>query len=302
MTYAPVVIFTYNRLSELKFTVQALQKNFLAQKSNLFIYSDAAKNDSDIEKVRNVRNYIYSISGFCSIKIIERENNFGLAKSIIQGASEILNKYGKIIVLEDDIITSANFLCYMNNALDFYLVDEQVFSISGHTIPLKTLEGLEKDTYIGLRPASWGWATWKEQWKNIDWDVSDYQEFINDKQATNQFNQGGVDLTRMLSHYMTGKNHSWAIRWAYAMYKVKKYTIYPRVTKVENIGFGDEATHCNGVNIYESRVDTSKSCEFNFENNLIPNKEIVDEFRDQYTFYSKLKKKIVEALKQYFNI
>ncbi|MDO9208877.1 MAG: glycosyltransferase [Sulfuricurvum sp.] len=299
MSYAPIVLFTYNRLSELTFTVNALKNNFLASESDLFIYSDAAKNENDIPKIKNIRNYLHSISGFKSVHIIEREKNFGLAKSVIEGASEILNQYGNIIVLEDDIITSPNFLCYMNSALEFYKEDEKVFSISGHTIPLKTLEKWGKDTYIALRPASWGWATWKNQWENIDWDLLDYDAFMQDKTKTKKFNMGGVDLTRMLRHYREGKNNSWAIRWAYAMYKAGKYTIYPKVTKVQNIGFSDEATHCNGVNIYESNMDTSQSCEFDFVSEIIPNQKIIDEFRAQYTFSSKLMKKIIEILKKY---
>ena len=301
MNYAPIVLFAYNRLNELMLTIESLQKNFLATESDLFIYSDAGKSEIDVKKVQKVRDYIHSINGFRSIHIVERKKSFGLAKSVIQGASEILNKYGKIIVLEDDIITTVNFLCYMNSALEFYKTDEKVFSISGHTIPLKTLDKWEKDTYVGLRPASWGWATWINQWENIDWDVSDYKEFMKNKEAMNNFNQGGVDLSRMLKNYMEGKNNSWAIRWAYAMYKAKKYAIYPQTTKVQNIGFSDEATHCNNVNIYESNMDTSESCSFDFVKELTPNKKIINEFRDQYTFYNKLKKKIAEVLKNYFN-
>ncbi|MDP3465883.1 MAG: glycosyltransferase [Sulfuricurvum sp.] len=301
MQYAPIVLFTYNRLDELMHTVNALQKNFLAQESDLFIYSDAARNENDIPKIQKVREYLHTISGFKSIHIIERESNFGLAKSVIQGASEILDKYGKIIVLEDDIITSVNFLCYMNSALEFYREDKQVFSISGHTIPLKSLATWEKETYVALRPASWGWATWKDQWENIDWNLLDYDLFIQDRKATQRFNLGGVDLTRMLRHYREGKNNSWAIRWAYAMYKAQKYAIYPKVTKVQNIGFSDEGTHCNGINIYESVMDTSQSCEFDFVSEIIPNKKIVDEFRSQYTFFSKLMKKISETIKKYSN-
>lgn len=302
MIYAPIVLFTYNRLEELKKTVYALQNNALAIESDLFIYSDAAKNENDISKIQKVREFLHSIRGFKSVQIIERDHNFGLAKSVIQGASEILEKYGKIIVLEDDIITSENFLCYMNSALEFYESNEKVFSISGHTIPLKTLEKWKKDTYIGLRPASWGWATWKNQWENIDWEVLDYDTFIQDRSKTRKFNHGGVDLTRMLRHYREGKNNSWAIRWAYAMYKAGKYTIYPKVTKVQNIGFSDEGTHCNGVNIYESTMDITLSCSFDFVLEIVPDKKIVDEFRSQYTFSSKLKRKILETFKKYSKI
>ncbi|MBN2816190.1 MAG: glycosyltransferase [Campylobacterales bacterium] len=297
MSYAPIVLFVYNRLEEVKLTINALQKNYLADASDLYIFSDGAKNSEGKNDVNNVRKYLETIQGFHSITIIERDKNFGLAKSVIEGASEILNKYQKIIVLEDDIVTSPNFLCYMNQALDFYKDTAKVFSISGHTIPLNSLKAYKEDVYIGLRPASWGWATWIDRWQDIDWEITDYKDFIQNKKAINKFNMGGVDLTKMLQDYMNKKNNSWAIRWAYAMYKVQKYTIYPTTSKVNNIGFSTKATHCNNTNIYDSKIDNSNTCKFNFIDNITPNKTIINDFKNQYTFYSKLKKKILEYIK-----
>ena len=296
MKYAPIVLFTYNRLDELKITVNALQKNLLAEESELFVYSDAAKNKDNEQKVQKVREYLHSIKGFQNIHIVERNENFGLAKSVIEGVTEVINKYERVIVIEDDLMTSKNFLCYMNQALDFYETKERIFSISGFTMPLKSLVKYEKDTDLSLRPASWGWATWKGQWDGIDWEVSDYDAFISDKTLVHKFNRGGIDLARMLKHYMQNKNNSWAIRWSYAMFKEGKYSIYPKVSKVQNIGFGEDATHCNGVNIYHSSLDELDSCDFDFIDDVVPKKDIVAEFRYQYSYRNKLVKKIYEYI------
>jgi hypothetical protein len=283
----------------LKVTINALKKNLLAKESELFIYSDAAKNRENEQKVENVREYLQSIKGFQRVHIVEREENFGLAKSVIEGVTEVINKYGKVIVIEDDLLTSENFLCYMNQALEFYKEKKKIFLISGFTMPLKNLKNYDKDTYIALRPSSWGWATWKDQWENIDWDVSDYDKFIKNKTSVRQFNLGGIDLTRMLRHYMQKKNNSWAIRWAYAMFKEGKYSIYPKVSKVQNIGFGEDATHCDGTDIYQTILDTSTQCNFDFVDKIVPDQQIIEEFKYQYSYKNKLIKKTYEYMKKY---
>ena len=119
MLYAPIVVFAYNRIDELKLTITSLQKNILAKESILIVYSDAAKTDNNTSKVKEVRKYLSEVEGFRSVSVIHREKNFGLARSVIEGSTEVLNKYAKIIVLEDDLITSENFLLYMNDALEF---------------------------------------------------------------------------------------------------------------------------------------------------------------------------------------
>ena len=148
---APICLFTYNRLSETIQTVEALQKNELAVESDIFIFSDGPKHEKDILLVNAVRKYIKSINGFRSITIIDSENNKGLAKSIIDGVTQIVEKYDKVIVLEDDLITSQNFLSFTNQALDFYEKNSNIFSISGYTLNLPSLSKYNKDLYLGVR-------------------------------------------------------------------------------------------------------------------------------------------------------
>jgi GT2 family glycosyltransferase len=106
---APIVLFVYNRPDHTQKTLQALQKNTLAFDSELFIYADAAKNNLVKQQVDEVRTLISNVSGFRNVTVIKQEINTGLANSIIGGVTEIANKYGKVIALEDDLLTSPYF-------------------------------------------------------------------------------------------------------------------------------------------------------------------------------------------------
>jgi len=289
---APIIIFTYNRLDDIQKTISSLQQNLLAKESELFLFSDFAKRDKDKEAVNKVREYLETISGFKSITIIKRDKNFGLAENIVDGVTEIINKYEKVIVLEDDLITSKNFLNYMNDTLEYYKNNKQIFAISGFCWRLPSLKNLKEDIFFAYRPASWGWATWKNQWEDIDWEIKDYETFIKDKKAIKKFNRGGMDMTRMLKHFKEGKNNSWAIRWSYSMSKQDKYCIYPKISKVQNIGFGNDATHCTGEHIHTTTLDSSSNTKFMFLDNLIINKKLLKEFAYQNSYVNKAIKKI----------
>jgi hypothetical protein len=293
---APVLIFTYNRLNTLESLIHSLKENFLSKNTDIIVFSDYPKTDNAIKSVLAVRNFLKTITGFNSIKIVERTENYGLAKNIIKGVTEVINEYGSVIVLEDDLITSPNFLNYMNQALNFYKDNEKIFAISGYTANLESLATLEEDIYLSYRPSSWGWATWKEEWNGIDWNVKDFATFYKNKNERKKFNKGGVDMTRMLKHCMEGKNHSWAIRWSYAMYKQNKFCVYPKVSKIQNIGFGKDATNCTGIDIYQTNLDNSLKVEFYFPQNPTLSMQLIKEFRYTFSYTNKIFKRIQNYL------
>jgi hypothetical protein len=268
-----------------KETIEALQKNELANESELYIFSDAPKNSSEIEKVYGVREYLKTIRGFKSITIIERDRNFGLANSIIEGVSVIIKKYQKVIVVEDDLVTSTNFLLFMNQALGFYETNKKVFSISGYTFPLKSLNGSIQDYYIGYRASSWGWGTWEDRWVEIDWDVSTYSNFKLNLFKQYKFTRGGIDLPGMLKKQMKGQINSWAIRWCYHQFLKNTYTVFPTISKVQNIGFGDDATHTKDSNRFFTTLDNENKRRFEFNEDLIINKTIAREFRSKFSLW-----------------
>lgn len=238
---APIVIFTYRRAIDK--LIESLLRNELSGQSDLYIFSDGYKGDIDKNDVLEVRKYLNKISGFRTIAIKCSIENNGLANSVINGVTEILNKYEKVIVLEDDLIVSSNFLDYMNEALGFYEENEGIWSISGYTPELKCLKGYEQDVYLSPRASSWGWATWACRWKPIDWGVTDYASFIKDKESVERFNRGGNDLSVMLKMQMLGRIDSWAIRWCYNQFRYNAYTVYPAESKLINNGFDEKGTH-----------------------------------------------------------
>lgn len=246
MNIAPILLFTYKRLDTLKITVEALAKNELAADSELFIFSDAAKFEKDEVIVKQVRDFIKTITGFKAITVVEAEKNKGLAKSIIDGVTSVFQKFDTVIVLEDDLSTTSNFLTFMNTCLEKYKSDEAAFSISGYAFNLGESKDDHDDAYFLKRGWSWGWATWKDRWTDVDWAVKDYALFKQDSRAQREFAVGGSDLNKMLAEQMEGRLDSWAIRWFYHQFRKGGLTIYPVFSKVFNNGFDQFATHTNG--------------------------------------------------------
>jgi hypothetical protein len=240
---SPIALFVYNRPEHTKRTVEFLLKNTLASESRLIIFSDGAKNENDSQKVQAVRNYIKTIKSFERIEIVLRDRNFGLANSVISGVTEVFKQNDRVIVMEDDIITSPSFLTFMNKALAFYQDNKSIYSISGYPYPIKIPNAYEQDIFISYRASSWGWGTWKDRWEKVDWEVKDFSNFISDKKVQNLFDRGGQDLTPMLKSQMKGKIDSWAIRWGYAHLKNNAYCLYPVTPLCKNIGTDKSGTH-----------------------------------------------------------
>ena len=294
---APILLFTYKKIAPLKRTVEALLKNELASASELFIFSDGPKSGNDLKEINEVRAYLNTLTGFKKITIKTEPFNKGLASSIIGGVSEILESYESVIVLEDDLITSSNFLNFMNDALTHYGDEERVLSIAGYTVPIQVPASYEFDTYFTQRASSWGWATWSDRWNEIDWSVSDYETFIKDRASRKRFNRMGSDLTGMLNKQMKGKINSWAIRFCYHQFKSELYTVFPTVSKVSNIGFGEDATHTKGAQSrYATVLDKTDKKKFALDMNPSLHKDFVRQFVKTYSLQTRANNKIKKVL------
>ncbi len=255
MSLAPVIVFGYNREDHLKQTIDALGKNVGAKETDIFLFLDGFKGEEDQKKVETVQTYGKSLTSdprFRSITVFCAEYNRGLALSVIQGVSRVIERYGRVIVLEDDIISSQDYLSFMNDALNYYETEDSIWSISGYTFNLISLKNVQEDVYLGYRASSWGWATWKNRWISIDWNVSDYNLFRYNILSRVKFNRGGTDMSDMLDRQMAGEISSWAIRWCYAQFRQNKLTVFPCKSKVLNIGQDGTGTHSDKMNQYDS--------------------------------------------------
>jgi hypothetical protein len=242
MKYAPIALFAYNRLWHLRQTIGSLLTNEIASMSELFIFSDGPKNNNAVSEVAKVRAYITSITGFKQIHIIERDENFGLAKSIISGVSMLLNQFSKVIVLEDDLVVSPYFLQFMNEGLQKYENQQQVASIHGYVMPVK--EKLPETFF--LRGADcWGWATWKRAWKNFEPDGTALLSQLQKNKWTKEFDfNHSTPNVQMLKDQIANKNNSWAIRWHASAFIHHMLTLYPGKSLVQNIGMDNSGQHC----------------------------------------------------------
>lgn len=286
-SYSPVLLFCYNRKLVLEKTVASLIKNVGAEKTDLYIFSDGPKNPEDVTIISELREYLKSITGFKSTTILESEINNGLAKSIINGVSKILEIHDSVIVLEDDLLTSKNFLGYMNQCLELYKNKSRVFSISGYSPPIKRSKNYTYDAYFFPRNSSHGWATWNNRWKEVNWEVPDFESFIKNKSERAKFNIGGSDLSRMLQRQMEGKVNSWSIRFCYHQYKTGTYTVYPVISKIQNIGFGPGATHTNTYNRYHTPIDMRENLHFELPEDVILDENFIGKFREFYSLKSR---------------
>ena len=242
---APITLFCYNRPEHLRRTVEALQKNELAAESELIIYSDGPKTDADAAKVNAVREYIRTISGFESVKINASPANKGLASSVIGGVTEVVNQYGRIIVLEDDLVTSPGFLRFMNDGLNVYVDEDAVISIHGYCYPVS---GKLPETYFLKGADCWGWATWQRGWRLFEKDAGLLYKKLHEQGLLKQFDfDYCANYVQMLQANISGKNDSWAIRWNASAFIHNKYTLYPGQSLVNNIGFDNSGTNCGYI-------------------------------------------------------
>lgn len=300
---APIVLFAYDRPEHLMATLNALTKNTLSQESELYLYCDGARlgaKEDQLLRIKRVREIANSVTGFKMVHVRGSEINKGLASSIINGVTEVINERGKVIVLEDDIITSPFFLNYMNLALEYYEGRPSVMSISADS-PLEAGDSIpadyDYDVFVSLRPTSWGWGTWKNKWERVDWSMEYMDEFLKHPKQVEAFGRLGDDMTPMLISQRKGEIDSWAIRYCFAHFCEHAVSICPCTSYIDNIGFDGTGTHCG---IAETKVpkDFSRCVENpRFLSLLYEDAAIVNSFYNRYCENKRpLYQKVVNAV------
>lgn len=296
---APIVLFVYNRPWHTQQTVEALQKNELAKESELYIYSDAAKNEFVIEKVAEVREYIKSIKGFQKITIIEREKNLGLANSIIDGVTDIVNKYGKVIVLEDDLITNPYFLKFMNEALEFYKDEKQVWHINGWNNPIKIAN--IPDIYFSKISYSWGWATWNDRWSQFEKNPNKLVSKFSKKRIY-EFNiDGYYDFWKQVVQNKEGGLDTWAVFWYATIFIHEGLCLNNNLKLVKNIGTDGSGVNCGIDDVYKNQILAHRGGPFIFKTDIqedkLANKRLKEFIsKTQKSFVSRFKKKFKKVI------
>ena len=242
MNNAPIIIFVYNRPECFLTLAESLKTNPEYSESVVYIFSDGGKNEQDWEKVNEVRQYIHSLSGCKSVHIVEQPYNLGLASSIIQGVTKVLEQNDKVIVLEDDLTVAPTFLYTMNNALNIYADVDKIAHVCGHTMTLWTEKG---DYYFIRHIDSYGWGTWKRAWNLMETDGQKLLNQLKERNLCKAFDMDGAyPFTRMLQRQIQGKTESWAIRWRASCFLADKLSISVGRSLVHVGGWDGSGTNC----------------------------------------------------------
>ena len=252
MNLSPILLFVYNRPAHTRRCIESLSRNLLAVESELFIYADGAKDQTVADEVEEVRQYIRLVQGFKKVILIERNENWGLAKNIIDGVSTQVRKYGKVIVLEDDLVVAPHFLRFMNDALETYQDEPKVGHIQACDF---TQDASLPDTFLIKWTGSWGWATWERAWKHFNPNGKELLQELEARKLTYTFDfNGKYGFTRMLRRQIEGKNNSWAIRWNASLFLKDILSLNVGRSLVQNEGFDGSGTNCGGGGLYASHL------------------------------------------------
>lgn len=289
-SFAPILLFVYNRYAHTAKTLASLQANPEAINSDLFVYADGAKSAEHTVSVEKVRSLFQDLTGFRSVTLIAREKNFGLAQNIIAGVTDVCNQYGRVIVIEDDLALSPFFLQFMNENLQRYENVQAVGSIHGYVIP--TTHVLPKAFF--LRGADcWGWATWQRSWAFFEKDGTKLLKSLTQSGLAQSFDMDGLaGNLGMLQDQIAGKNNSWAIRWHASLYLANKLTLYPGTSLVNNIGTDNSGEHCVTTDVYSTAV-SQQPIIFDPSMPLIESAQGLAAYRD---FFKQLKPSLIKRV------
>ncbi len=243
---APVILFAYNRPDLLRRTLDALEQNELAAETDVIAYSDGPRNSpEDRNLVAQVRAELDKPRKFHSLIHIDADRNKGLANSIIDGITESIEKFNRVIVLEDDLLPSPFFLRYMNDALNQYENDERIASIHAH-FPASP-DNLP-ETFFLCGANCWGWATWKRSWSLFERDGRILLKKLKQSGLQKRFDyNGSYTYSEMLKSQVRGNTESWAIRWYASTFLAGKLTLNTAYSLVYHTGF-QSGTHFSANN------------------------------------------------------
>lgn len=251
MDPAPIALFTYNRPAHLARTLWALQANPLAHESELFVFSDGPKHSQDRQAVQEVRRIIRHCEGFGRVSVQEQPTNLGLAQSIICGVTNLVERYGRIIVVEDDLVVAPGFLRFMNQALSHFLTETRVMQIAGYMFPIPQAVALG-DVFFTRQAASCGWATWARAWKHFNASSDELSKQISFAGRRHEFELDGTyPYFSHLRKQAEGQLDVWGVRWHASMFLQNGLCLYPTQSLVSNIGMDGSGMHCKPTTILD---------------------------------------------------
>ena len=272
----PYALVVYNRPEHTRRVIDSLGK---FHPEPLYVFCDGPKSNQDEEDVLAVRDIVARYVTWTRPLTIEREDNFGLSRSVVAAVDYVLERHGTIILLEDDCVVGPYFSYFMETCLNRYHSSPRILGVTGYTIPIP--ESIRKsypwDLYLFPRPGSWGWATWAWQWPLYDRDFG--LSLVEADMDSIDLTVGGKDVPGLIQRTIDGKLDAWTPGWLTAVAR-HGYFIYPITSHVHNIGFDGTGVHCGKTNRYDSPIAEIRPTRF--PDKIVLDGEVIEHFRKYY--------------------
>jgi hypothetical protein len=297
----PIVFFAHSRPEHTHSALEALASNAMADQSDIIVFADGPRNEFEAGKVRTVREIVHAVRGFKSVRVVERECNYGLARNIIEGVTSVCASYGRAIVVEDDIVTCPQFLEFMNKALTRYAEEPRVWHISGWNYPIDP-EGID-DAFFWRVMNCWGWATWSDRWKHFQKDPQRLIDSWSRKKISSFNLDGAHDFWGQVKANHSGVINTWAIFWYATIFEHDGLCLNPSRSLVRNIGHDNSGEHCGASEEFSSEpaLANGELILPDIDESTMESEPAVQRIKAFYRQISKpLLKRLMRRAKQYF--
>ncbi len=254
--YAPVLVGVYDRFEHFVQCIESLKRNSLAAHTDLFIASDCPV-DQPNDAVENVREFCRKIDGFNKVTLIFRDKNYGAEKNYSEAMSTIFEIYDRMILMEDDVITSKYFLDFINEGLDMYEDDPRVVGVCGYLFPEG--EGVCDGTFFLKRRVPYGYGFWRDKEIILDRAKTSLSRLaLKDWQSFRLLTKETPHLARNLPFIVEGDFSPADMQTSIVMRMLDLYALYPPVSLTRNIGLDGSGLNCYSDSQMQNQVIGNK--------------------------------------------
>ncbi len=240
--WAPVALFIYRRPEHARRMISSLQNCVGYPESPVFVFADGAAHPRDLRAVQETRVIAHSMLGDRAV-FLERETNIGVDRSVIAGVTQLCDRFSKVVVIEDDLVVSSQFLEFLNRGLQEFEHEPRVMQVSGHMFDVPEMRQQNEAIFLPMT-TSWGWATWKRAWDQFDPSANGWRARLDDHEVRRRFDlDGHFAYSAMLARQMRHEVGAWDIRWYYSLFERKGLGLFPPRTLVVNIGLDGSGAH-----------------------------------------------------------
>jgi len=247
---APIAVFVYKRPNHAARLIESLLGNEPVRHSPIFVYCDGPRTPDEHHAVAETRRVVRDRFG-ARCEMVERVANCGLAASIISGVSDLVHHYGRVIVLEDDLVLHSGCIGFLNAALRRYADDRRVWHVNAYRYPIPRASA----PVFSRLPSSWGWATWERAWAGFEPDAVKLERAVRAAGLASHMDFGGrFPYYEMLKAQIQGRIDSWAIRWYASVLIQRGLSVYPNVSQVMNKGMDGTGVHSGETADYDVEI------------------------------------------------